>query len=335
LGGTEPTVTDAHLLLGRLPEALLGGEMPLDVAASQAGLSRLADQVGLTPEDCAEGVLEIALWNQANAIRQMTVKRGLDVRDFALVVFGGSGPLQLCRLLDLLDLPVGIVPANPGNLSAFGLLTVDVRNDYVQTLPQRNDYTDLEQISRLYALLEQRAVAGLERESFAVDRRQMLRQADLRYAGQAYEVRVDAPAGPVDAGFRAAVVASFHDTHDATYGYCYRDDPEHRVEWVNLRVSGIGSIAKPHLAKLDPADDAPERALTGRQHVRFGGRWHDAARYDRDGLRAGDEVTGPAVVTEFGSTVPLAPGFSAQVDSLGNLVIRLGSAPADSGRHTS
>ena len=132
-GGTEVTITDAHVFLGRIPPHLLGGEIPLDVDAARAGIEALAGKLGMTPEACATGVLEISAWNQANALRQVTVKRGLDVRDFTLTTFGGSGSLLLCRLVDVLGLPAVLVPPNPGNVSAFGLLTVDVKNDYVQT----------------------------------------------------------------------------------------------------------------------------------------------------------------------------------------------------------
>ena len=132
-GGTEVTITDAHVVLGRIPPHLLGGEIPLEVDAARVGVEALASKLGLTPEACATGILEISAWNQANALRQVTVKRGLDVRDFTLTTFGGSGSLLLCRLMDVLGIPTVLVPPNPGNVSAFGLLTVDVKNDYVQT----------------------------------------------------------------------------------------------------------------------------------------------------------------------------------------------------------
>src|SRR5213083_1770750 len=132
-GGTEPTVTDAHVVLGRIPPHLLGGEVPLDVDAARDGLLTLGAKLGLGLADTAAGILEISAWNQANALRQVTVKRGLDVRDFVLTTFGGSGSLLLCRLMDVLGIPRVLVPPDPGNVSAFGLLTVDVKNDYVQT----------------------------------------------------------------------------------------------------------------------------------------------------------------------------------------------------------
>ena len=320
-GGTEPTTTDAHLVLGRIPPALLGGELELDAGAARAGLERLARRLGLDVERCASGVIEIAAWNQANAIRQVTVRRGLDVRDFAMIAFGGSGPLQACRLLDVLDLDAAIVPPNPGNLSAFGLLTVDVRNDYVQTFVRRHDELDAGELAATLNELHDRASAALRREGFSEDDHVHARSADLRYHGQAFEVRVAAPAGPVDDAFSADVLARFHDEHERLYGYCYRDAPSQVVEWVNLRVTGIGPIERPEIKELEATDGEPERALTGRRRVYFGDSWHDAVLYDRSSLFAGDSIEGPAVVEEFGSTLPLAPGFAGDVDSQGNITI--------------
>ena len=147
-GGTEVTITDAHVYLGRIPPHLLGGEIPLDVAAAKDGIEALAEQLALSPEACATGILEISAWNQANALRQVTVKRGLDVRDFTLTTFGGSGSLLLCRLMDVLGIPTVLVPPNPGNVSAFGLLTVDVKNDYVQTHVTLADQLDPAAVDR-------------------------------------------------------------------------------------------------------------------------------------------------------------------------------------------
>ena len=155
-GGTEPTVTDAHLVLGRIPPHLLGGEVPLDVEAAREGLQPLGAKLALDLEPTAAGVLEISAWNQANALRQVTVKRGLDVREFVLVTFGGSGSLLLCRLLEVLGLRVAVVPRDPGNLSAFGLLTVDVKDDYVQTAVARHARLDLAAVAATYGSLQAR-----------------------------------------------------------------------------------------------------------------------------------------------------------------------------------
>ncbi|GAA1309091.1 5-oxoprolinase [Planotetraspora silvatica] len=313
-GGTEVTVTDAHVFLGRVPPHLLGGEIPLDVSAARAGIEALAGKLGLSPERCATGILEISAFNQSNAIRQITVKRGLDVRDFPMVAFGGSGPLLACRLIDVLGLRAAIVPPNPGNVSAFGLLTVDVKNDYVRTHVSRDP--SQETLRAVFAELEGQAAAALDREGFASH--VYARSADLRYYGQAYEVRVPAPDGPPDEGWRAAVVDRFHEAHQRLYGYGYRDDSRHAVEWVNLRVSGIGPITRPKIARLPYQPDEPSPVAT--RDV-FYERWGRTVIYRRGDLRAGAVVTGPAVIEEYGSTLPVHPGFTATMDDYGNLVV--------------
>jgi N-methylhydantoinase A len=307
-GGAEPTTTDAFLLLGHIPAHLLGGEIPLDRDAAEAVYARLADRVSLGLEACAAGVLEIAAWNQANAIRQVTVKRGLDVRDFDVCAFGGSGPLTACRLIDILGLRTVFVPRDPGNLSAFGLLATDLRSDHVQTLVRRR--IDLDELARELGRLEASAfddVAGHEAS--------VVRSVDLRYFGQAFEITVPAPDGPIDDDFVTEVEARFHDAHERSYGYCYRDDPTHVVEWVNLRVTGVGAMPRPELAPVRAGGDA----LEGTRPVYFEG-WHETPVYARE--RLSGEIAGPAVIQEFGSTLPIHPGFRARVDEFGNVVVR-------------
>jgi N-methylhydantoinase A len=326
-GGSEPTVTDAHVFLGRIPPHLLGGEITLDAAAARTGVERLAATLGLSPEDAARGILEISAWNQANAIRQVTVKRGLDVRDFAMVAFGGSGPLLICRLLDILDVRAVVVPRDPGNLSAFGLLTVDVKNDYVQTHVVPDAHLDLGALGEVYDVLEGKATEALDREGFAAQDHQLVRSADLRYDGQAFEVRVAAPAGRINADFRGTVVAAFHDEHERLYGYAYRDASErHPVEWVNLRVTGVGPIQRPELQRLAAGDGWSGEAGAVTRPVVFEGDAVSTPIVVRDHLGAGDVIVGPAIVEEFGSTVPIHPGFTARVDGLANLVVtRIGT----------
>jgi N-methylhydantoinase A len=261
-GGTEPTVTDANLVLGRIPPHLLAGEVPLDPAAAAAGLEALGSKLGLDLPAVAAGVLEIAAWNQANALRQVTVQRGLDVRDFVLATFGGSGSLAVCRLLELLGLPAALVPRDPGNLSAFGLLTVDVKNDEVQTAVARHADLDPAAAAATLAALEARAARSLDAEGFARGEQRYLRSADLRYYGQAFEVRVPVPDGPVDLDLTEATVAAFHDAHQRLYGYSFRDDPTQQVEWVNLRVTGIGPIRRPTLQPA-PTRSAPHPQASG------------------------------------------------------------------------
>ena len=318
-GGTDPTITDAHAVLGRIPPHLLGGEVPLDVDLAEQGIRDLAGKLGLGFEASATGVLEISAWNQANALRQVTVNRGLDVRDFTMVTFGGSGSLLACRLVDILGLQGVLVPLNPGNLSAYGLLTVDVRNDYVQTAVARQSHLDPADLQTVYDDLARQADDALAREGFLTEQRRFVRTADLRYYGQAYEVRVDVPEGPVDADLLALVADRFHDEHKALYDYDFRDDSRQEVEWVNLRVTGVGPIRKPEVREIGAGSGA-ESARTGSRRVYFDD-WVDTPVYDRARLGAGDEVEGPAVFEEFSSTVPLHPGFTARVDGFGNLLI--------------
>ncbi|MGJ6962964.1 hydantoinase/oxoprolinase family protein [Streptosporangium sp. G11] len=316
-GGTEVTVTDAHVFLGRVPPHLLGGEIPLDADAAREGIEALAGKIGLSPERTAAGILEISAFNQSNAIRQITVKRGLDVRDFPMVAFGGSGPLLVCRLIDILGLPSVIVPPEPGNVSAFGLLTVDVKNDYVRTFVTRD--LSLESAEEIFGDLEGQAASALDREGFATGAHVYARSADLRYYGQAYEVRVPAPSGPLDEDWRAEVLDRFHTEHRKLYGYGYRDDPRHGVEWVNLRVSGIGPITRPVIRRGPHGDRRPEPVAS--REV-FYDEWGTTPIHRRSDLAAGVEIAGPAVIEEYGSTLPLHPGFTATMDEFGNLEVR-------------
>jgi N-methylhydantoinase A len=334
-GGTEPTITDAHVVLGRIPPHLLGGEIPLDVEAARRGIEDLAGRLDLDPDRCATGILEISAWNQANALRQVSVKRGLDVRDFMLTTFGGSGSLLACRLVDILDLAGVVVPQNPGNVSAFGLLTVDVKNDYVQTAVARHDALDLAAVQHTFDDLTARAAAALDAEGFPREAHRYVRTVDLRYFGQAFEVRVPAPQGDVSQAYAAAVADAFHDGHRALYGYDFRDDPRQQVEWVNLRVTGTGPITRPELREVATADGARplvERARSGTRPVCFDAAdgYVDTDVYWRPDLLAGDVLEGPVVVEEFGSTVPVHPGFAVRVDAWGNLVMTRSATAADS-----
>jgi N-methylhydantoinase A len=332
-GGDEPTTTDAHLHLGRIPPRLLGGEIPLDRDAAERGLERIGKTLGLDPLQMAEGVLEIAAWNQANAIRQVSVKRGLDPRDYTLVAFGGAGPLLAGRLLDLLSLRAALIPVSPGNLSALGLLVVDVKNDYVQTFVQRHDRLDHAAVNAHLVRLEGLAREALRRERFAEDQMRFVRTADMRYFGQAWEVRVDLPPGAMDATSAAETVKRFHDAHEKRFGYSYREVREpgvgrHVVEWVNLRVTGVGPIGRPRFPERPHGDGRSERALVERRPVRFDGARTDCAVYARDRLQPGDAVVGPAIVEEYGSTTVVFPGLRADVDRFGNLLLTRASGPS-------
>lgn len=321
-GGTEVTITDAHVYLGRVPAHLLGGEMPLDVDAARNGIETLAKELDITPQACATGILEVSVWNQANALRQITVQRGLDVRDFALTTVGGSGSLLLCRLIDVLGVPTVLVPPNPGNVSAHGLLTVDVKNDYVQTHVALADALDPDDVSRNVDDLRRQAAAALTREGFPPEQHNFLRTADLRYFGQASEVRVNVPDGPIDAATLRTVADEFHAAHRTLYGYDFAGDPDQQVEWVNVRVSGVGPIRRPETPRHEPVTN-PDLTETGRRQVCFNGygAFLDTSVYWRADLAAGSVIDGPAIIEEYGSTVPLHPEFTARIDEYLNIIV--------------
>ena len=217
-------------------------------ARSRAGLAALAKRLpgAMSAEQLAHGIIEIANWNQANAIRQMTIQRGIDPRGFALLTFGGAGPAQSPAVMELLGMKACIVPPNPGNLSAFGLLAVDWRTDHIVTKVMHEDAIDLAAIAALYAgagagrgRYAASATASIRRASGIV------READIRYAGQSMEVRVPAPAGAVDASFLSGLIDAFHAAHLRTFGYNYAG--QQKVELVNFCVSGFGLIERPQL----------------------------------------------------------------------------------------
>ena len=240
-----------------------------------------------------------------------------------MVTFGGSGSLLACRLMDILDLTAVLVPPNPGNVSAYGLLTVDVRNDYVRTAVAADAGLPIETLAEIYRQLGEQAQEALLGEGFAVDAQIVELSADLRYLGQAFEVRVGCPGvgdrdrfdrDRIDRDWADAVVETFHDAHRALYGYDFRGKADQRVEWVNLRVTGVGPIPRPVIAEIadGPGDRMPHAVS---RSVHFGG-WTEAAIIDRPQLGAGDIVTGPAIIQEFGSTVPVAsrvPGHGRSV----------------------
>jgi N-methylhydantoinase A len=321
-GGGEPTITDANLVLGRIPAALIGGGIALDVERSHAGIAALAARLAgnMSVEQIAAGIIEIANWDQANAIRQMTIQRGIDPRSFALLSFGGSGPAQSPAVMDLIGMSACLVPPNPGNLSAFGLLAVDWRTDHIVTNVMHEDAIDLEQVAAIYAGLESEAAAVLEQNGVERSRVKLLREADIRYVGQSMEVRIAAPSTAIDRAFIADIVSCFNDAHLKTFGYNYAG--KQKIEIVNFCVSGFGMIDRPTIPKLDIATDAPRR---GWRQVYFDGGFRDTPIYDRATFRAGIHLEGPSVVEEFGSTTVVFPGQVLDVDAHGSLTIRRAS----------
>jgi N-methylhydantoinase A len=326
-GGDEPTITDANLVMGRIPSALIGGGVRLDPERARAGIGALAARLAgsLSAEQLAEGIIEIANWNQANAIRQMTIQRGIDPRQFALLAFGGSGPAQSPAVMELIGMQACIVPPNPGNLSAFGLLAVDWRTDQIVTKVMHEDAIELASLAAIYAGLEGAAAGALERDGIERARIRLVREADVRYTGQSMEVRVPAPSGRIDGAFLTGLIAAFHAAHLKTFGYNYPG--EQKVELVNFCVSGFGMIDRPSIPKLEPGGGSAPSPQ--RRAVYFSGSFRETPVYQRDALFAGLRLEGPAVVEEFGSTTVIFPGQHLEVDAHGILIVRRACAGAE------
>lgn len=317
-GGCEPTVTDANVVAGRIvPNHFLGGDMSLDVGASHRVIGRLAAEVGLEPEALAGGILSITNALMANAIRTVTVARGLDPRDFAIVAYGGAGPLHAAFLAQELGVPKVIVPRAPGTFSAWGMLNSDLRHDGVQPLICAFDDARADLLEDRYQVMERTGRAALEDQGKGPGAAVRLeRSADLRYVGQEYFVNVPVVRPLEDTGL-VQLKRRFHAAYEARYGHC---NPHASIEFVNLRLVGLGSIG-PERPTREPATasvpEAPESTISGF----FEGRWFDTPVFLRHGLGLTALMQGPCIVQEEFSATVVPPGSTCSVDELRNLVI--------------
>jgi N-methylhydantoinase A len=326
-GGTEPTVTDANVVLGRLDKNdFLGGTMKLDEAAAHRVIEELADTLGMSKLEAAEGVLTVINSNMANAIRSRTVQKGIDPREFALVAFGGAGPLHGVEVAAMLGFREVIVPPYPGITSAMGLLTTDLKYDTIRTQFQVSGNVDLDRLNADIVAME----AQLRRQ-FEADRLQsasmsFVRDGDLRYVGQGYELKIPFPAGVIGRGELAEILQRFHATHEREYGHAFPDNP---IEIVNVRVIGVGQM--PKIAKLTAPKGttlADARVRTGQCVFRIDGelRSFETSFYRRHLLPVGETFSGPAIVLQKDSTTVIPPGCSAINDPAGNLILTIAGA---------
>jgi len=318
-GGEQPTVTDANVVLGRLnPAYFLGGELELDVEGARRAIEeRCAGPLGLTTTEAANGIVEIANAAMVNALHLISVQRGYDPRDFLLVAFGGAGPLHANALAREAQMPALLVPPSPGIFSATGLLTTDLKRDAATTLLRRLEELDPAEVDRGFRELEEAGAAELAGEGLAAGAISSLRQLDLRYVGQSYELTLDVPT-PFDGAAAAELAGRFHAEHDRTYGFGAPGEP---IELVSLRVTTLGTIAKPPPRRLPDAAGAPEPRSRRPVFFAEAGDYVDCPVHDRYGLGAGARFAGPAVVEEFDSTVVVHPGYAVSVDAAGNLLI--------------
>ena len=320
-GGENPTNCDANVVLGRLSDELAGGKVSLDKAlATEAIRKGVAEPMGMSIEDAALSILKVANANMADAVRLLSIRRGYDPRDFALVAFGGAGPLHGAALAKDLSIPVVLVPPNPGVTSALGCLLVDIQHDVTQMYLAKADDVDIAEVEQTFQALEREGRERLKMEGVTDDRMVFQRKIDMRYLGQwrALSISLSAPVTSLD-----EAIATFHHEHGREHNYSRPGAP---VEIYRLSVIATGVTAKAKFAEFEPVDARPEPS--GARMVRFD-ELPEAVEtpvYDRTDLRAGMKVAGPAVIDQLDSTVIVPPGVTAEVDRFLTIVMRIPQA---------
>jgi N-methylhydantoinase A len=325
-GGEEPTVTDAQVVLGRLDaDKMLGGDLPLDPdLAHKAVEAKVAKPLGLSVKDAALGIIKVINSNMALAIRSNSVARGIDPREFALVPFGGAGPLHGVALAEAIAAKEIIVPVAPGITAAMGLLQTDMQYEHARSLIVSLKHVDQAAIARINAVIDElveRCRRDLKKDGVKPERQKFQKLAECRYHGQGFELRASLPDGKVTAANLGDVVSGFHQQHRLDYGYHF-DDGE--VELITIRVIGREDVVPLKVARIDKANGQAiaDAVLYSRPTTFDDGTTVETPRYDRGRLRAGHRVAGPAILIQHNSTTLLPPGYVAEVAEFGNLHVR-------------
>jgi N-methylhydantoinase A len=322
LGGTEPTVTDANLVLGRLgADRFLGGEMKLDTeAAKQALIKHVGEPLGMDATQAADGILRIAVTAMSYAVKGVTTERGLDVGDYVLVAYGGAGPLLAVEVARELGMRRVIIPEAPGVFSAYGMLFSDLRYDFVRTWFTRLDDASFDEIEAVYKELEDEGRADIGQTSVKPEEIAIKRAVDMRYVGQEHAVTVDLPMSVFTNKDRKAIKEHFDAQHEQRYG---TNAPAERAEIVSLRTAVTGVMRKPPQEKIKAGGAEPvKEAFNGKRPVYYeGAGFVETPTYKRDALVAGNKIAGPALIEEHASTTVLAPGDQLIVNAYGHLEI--------------
>ncbi len=317
-GGTEPTVTDANVVVGHLPPRLLGGEMELDVAGATAAVQTIGDAIGLDTDAAAEGILAIVNENMAGALRLVSVQRGYDPRDFALVAFGGAGPLHANAVAELMGSFPVIVPPAPGLLCATGDLVAEFRNEFAQTIVTPMDEVQASDVAAVLEDLGARTREWMSSEGIAESDQRVTYLADMRYVLQGYEIPVPVDIDLVKGGSIVAMGDQFDQMHEQLYGFMMDDA---RKEIVNLRCIGNGAVPKIKLPEGEVKANDGSDAVVEEHQIVFKGEKVATKIYDRGKLTPGATFDGPAIVTEFDSTTVVLPGYTAEMDRYFNILI--------------
>ena len=315
--GNIPTVTDANLVLGRLvPEFFLGGNMKIFPERSRRAIQNLAKKINKTLFETASGIIQIANANMEKAIRVISIERGYDPRDFALISFGGAGGMHAVDIATHLRIAKVVVPKNAGVLSAMGLLMADSIKDYSKSILKTAENTTRKEMEQHLLELQKKSIQDMKKEGFQEENIKISVFLDLRYLGQSYEITLPYRLKERD---HLSFVDDFHETHQRLYSYRHPGRP---VEIVNLRLKSIGITKKIHLKKIHTQQDTPpEKALLKRQNLYYAGKEHQATAYVREYLKPGNRIPGPALIVDQESTTFVPPSSTVKVDGLLNLVI--------------
>lgn len=325
--GQDATVTDANVVLQVLnPEYLLDGQLKIDAQASHRAVKSIADPLGLTVPEAAQGIIRVVTANMARAIRVISVQRGYDPRDYVLVPFGGAGPLHASRLAIELGITRIIVPETPGAQSALGLLMTDIRSDFMRTQITRVTPHSTDDLSKVFTELTDQAIEWFDEEGIEPERRSILRRLEMRYAGQNYELPVDVPEGPITGATIASLVEGFQHAHDRMYGYSARDEV---AEAVTFRVQAIADVPRAAISRAAAQGRKVEDAVVGLREVYLAehGDYVSCPVYDRRLLDVGHHIVGPAVIEQMDTTTLLLPSDVCTVDDTRNLVIDIRRTP--------
>lgn len=321
-GGTEPTVTDGAVCLGYIdPDFFLGGDIRLAPEAAERSISaKIAAPLGMEVPRASQGIMSIVVANMAGACREIMMEKGYDPRDFAVLAFGGAGPILGTTIAEELGVPVVIIPPAPGNFSAFGMLMIDVTHDFSQTYVEILERITIKEIEEIFEKLKEKGEAILSEECIPEKRRKYVRSIDMRYKGQEHTVNVQL-SDTIPRPNKQALEEDFERLHERRYGHRMPDPPQ----IVHLRVKAIGLMEKPELRQLRPGTrETPESALKGKRRVFKDGDFITYKIFDREKLLAGSILSGPAIVEETTSTTVVHPGQSLEVDQYGNLTIKIG-----------
>lgn len=318
-GGEKPTVTDANLVTGRIRPEIFEENLDNAIGKTKDAIKKyIADPLGIDTLEAAEGIIDVVNSNMIRAIKFVSVQKGYDPREFSLVAFGGAGGLHAGKLAEDLEIPKVIIPYSPGTFCALGLVLSDIKCDCVHSRLLTREQINSDILNEVYSNLDRQGIDELEKQGVPAEKRVLIRTCDMRYFGQAFEISVPMPCKHLNKEDINDMITKFHGLHEQAYGHCMKEDP---IEFVNYRVSAVGTFAKPDLV-----NNTKEIRFSGENKRLYGkavfdGKEYDVAVINRDSLEIGEKITGPAIIAEMGATTVVYPNHTAEIDKLKNIIM--------------